>query len=158
MPTITQKNDAYLARTKKSLDVEKKYYKTKNEHKKEKEQQENSKNEERIAREASILYRTNTYSEFWIFNMGDRARKIVLSFHENKEMKDPLHVNVFDKSSRAMIKMKVSDILPNLKTDYESYHVNKFGQIRFHKDLYLASHIVLFLARYMDELQNSSDC
>ena len=77
MPTATQKNDAYLARTKKSLDVEKNYYRTKNEMKKQYAEQENTKNEERIAREASILDRSNTYSEFWIYNMGDRARRLL---------------------------------------------------------------------------------
>mgnify|MGYP001205840379 CR=1 FL=1 len=158
MPSITQKNDAYLARTKKSLETERNYYQEKKDVIKKQDDKINSKNEERIARQSSILDRTSSYSEFWIYNMGDRAKKIVTCFHEKKEIKDPLHVNVFDKSSGTMIKMKVSNILPNLNEDLDSYHVNRFGQVRFDENLYLASQILFFLVKHLNYYQNSSEC
>ena len=111
--------------------------------------------------ETMMKDKSESYSEWWIYNKGDRARAITELYYEGKENKDPCFVNLYNKAQSKIVKYNLGDVLANaFKHEcVTERHSNRFGQTRIWDDLYIATALYKFLENYWGNLaEGSSEC
>ena len=151
-PTVTMpsnklisQNNRFLARTEKSISVERDFLSST---KKESYNKETRANEY----EKVMTAKSNDYALFWINEKGDRAKRLIEAYFCKESMKDPCFINVYNKETRKMEKQTFPDVLKMVFDDTEKSG-NRLGQTRIWGDLYLSTEICKFMDRHWEYLK-----
>lgn len=154
MPTnkVISNNSRIIARTEKSISVERNYYKTKKD-------EELLKTVRAAEYEQNMLEKSNQYAEYWIYEKGDRAKAIIDKYFVNKSSNDPCFINVYNKKAKTMEKYNFTKIVEMVLEDVKDLPGNRLGQTRIWGDLYLSTEIYKFMKAHWECLsEGSSEC
>lgn len=149
---VISNNSRSIARTEKSIFVERNYYKKKND-------EANLKTAHAAEYEHNMFAKSNQYAEYWIYEKGDRAIKIIDKYFDNKSSTDPCFINVYNKKAKTMEKYNFPKIVEMVLEDVKDLPGNRLGQTRIWEDLYLSTEIYKFIKAHWECLsEGSSEC
>ena len=153
---VLANNARIIARTEKSVSVERNFYKTKND---EAALLKQEKTNRAIEYEQSMVEKSNQYAEYWIYEKGDRARIVIGSFFDKKTSKDPCFINVYNKKDKKMEKRNLMEVVNMIFEDLKELPGNRLGQTRIWGDLYISTEIYKFMVAHWEDLsEGSSEC